>query len=258
MSSSARRPLAVLDLETTGLDPNEDRIVEVGIVHVAADGTEAHHVWHINPQRPIPPEATAVHGIKDADVIGKPTFAELADEIAAVLAGCDLAGYNLLAFDLGLLEVEFNRVGIEFPDPEARIVDALVIFRKLIPHTLAGALKHYLDEEPHGDAHSALGDAVATQRVIRAQLAKHDELPRTMDGLDAFCRGGSVDLAGRFVRDEHGRTVFGFGKHKGLPVTDVDPGYLRWMLEGNFPPSSKRVVKQALDQASAWEAGAGG
>ena len=257
MSSTGRRPLAVLDLETTGVDANEDRIVEVGIVHVAADGTEAHHVWHVNPLRPIPPEATAIHGIRDADVMDKPPFADLAREIHGVLSGCDLAGYNLLAFDLGLLEVEFARVGLDFPDPDARIVDAMVIFRKLMPHTLAGALKHYLDEEPHGDAHSALGDAVATQRVIRAQLAKHAELPRTMDGLDAFCRGGSVDLAGRFVRDEHGRTVFAFGKHKGLPVTDVDPGYLRWMLDGDFPPSSKRVVKEALEQAAAWEAGAG-
>ncbi len=223
------RPLCVLDVETTGLDPRADRVVELAVLKLVPGGPPVWGHRRVNPGRPVPPAATAVHGLADADLAGCPPFAAVAPRLAAFLAGADLAGFNL-PFDLAVLAAEFARAGVPFPLAGRACVDALALFRRQHPHTLAGAAAEYLGEA-HPGGHSARGDVAATVAVLDAQLGRDPALPRTPAGLHAVLV--EVDLAGRFRRAADGRPAFAFGKHRGRPLADVaaaDPGYLRWLL----------------------------
>jgi DNA polymerase-3 subunit epsilon len=254
------RPLVVFDLETTGLDPMTDRIVELGCVKLLpfapGDGPDgvAHRreirTWRINPGRPIVPAATAIHGITDAAVARCPTFDALAREIHAYFAGCDLSGFHVEGFDLPLLAQEFERVGVAFPDWKPRIVDARTIFTLRESRGLAAALQFYCGRE-HVGAHGAEADAIAAADVLLAQIGRYADLPLDIDALHEACHpvgADALDATGK-IRWCEGEAVLGFGKHSGKPLRQLAaevPDYLRWILAKDFPPDTKQIVAEAL------------
>ena len=239
------RPLAVVDLETTGVDPRHDRIVEVGVLKVAPDCGPFRYRRLVHPGIPIPPAAQAVHGIADEDVAEKPRFRAIAPRLARLLADADLAGFNIRRFDLPFLAAEFARAGVEFPIGDRAVLDAQRIYHEREPRDLAAAMRFFCGRE-HADAHGALADAEATAAILDAQLARYADLPRTVAALHASMT--DVDIGGRF-RTEGGRVVFAFGKHLGRPLDEVacrDPGYLSWLLNQDFFDDAKALVGQAL------------
>ena len=240
------RPLVALDAETTGRDPAADRLVELAAVKFLAGGSGPVTFHHrLDPGVPIPPAATAVHGITDAQVAGCPKFSEIADDLLAFLAGADLAGFNAKTFDLPLLAAELRRCGRGLELKGVAVLDPLEVFFGREPRDLAAAVRLYCGRE-HEGAHSAVADAVAAARVLDGQLARYPDLPRDVPGLHrTYCE---VDVAGKF-RLEAGRVAFAFGKHAGRLVAEVaaeDPGYLRWMLTKDFLPDATRIVREAL------------
>lgn len=245
-----KRPLAVLDLETTGVAPETDRIIEIAILKIYPDGRETKYCKRIDPRVPIPPEATRVHGISNEHVKDCPRFRKVAGKIARFLENCDLAGFNLIKFDLPLLESEFRRANVEFSSEERRIVDACHIFHRREPRHLAAALSFYCSEE-HSDAHSALADARACWKVLVAQIDKYTDLPADLDGLHGFCNERNERFVddGRKFEWRHNEPAFTFGKHKGRSLKQVakdDPEYLTWMTKGDFRPKTKAIVCAAL------------
>ena len=243
------RPLAVLDLETTGTDPKLDRIIEISILKVRPDGGHDHRTRRVNPGVPIPPQATAIHGISDDDVAGSPTFRAIAPGLVRFLDGCDLAGFNILNFDLRLLAAEFNRVGLVFPVAGRRIIDACRIYHQREPRDLTAALKFYCGLE-HEGAHGAAADVLATTAILDAQVARYADLPRTIEGLHAHCNdANAIDMSGMFGRDEDGVIVFIRGKYKGRSLSDIaasKPDYLEWMQREDFYDDTKAIAAEAL------------
>jgi len=243
------RPLAVFDIEATGTAPRADRIVELAVVRLQPDGSRDTHVFRVNPEMPIPPEATLIHGISDADVADCPRFADIAHEVLSLFDGCDLAGYSVLRFDVPLLAEEFLRVGLQFVTEGRRVVDAQRIFHRREPRDLTAALAYYCGEM-HVDAHGAEGDALATLRVLESQIERYPDLPRDMAELAAYCdpRDPSwVDKAGR-LKWADGEVVLNFGRKKGTPlraVIEEDPGFIKWLLRSDFPRDTQEIVEKA-------------
>ena len=240
-------PLAVLDLEATGVDVVTDRVVEVAVVRVCPDGGQVVFHRRVDPGVPIPPAATAVHGLADQDVAGCPPFAAVAGELLDVLAGADLAGFGIARFDLPLLAAEFGRAGLDFPLDGRAVVDALTVFHRHEPRDLAAAVKLYCDRQ-HAGAHSALTDARAALDVLDAQVARYG-LPPTPAELHAALV--EVDVGGRLRKDLARRVVLGFGKHAGRPLADVartDPSYLTWLL-AKVPllDDARQRIRRAVD-----------
>lgn len=245
------RPLVVFDLEATGTDTLNDRIVEIGCVRIAPDGTRDRREWRVNPGIPIPPEATAVHGIHDADVAECPKFADLAAELLEYFAGCDLSGFNVIKYDVPLLREEFRRAELAFPDPGTVVIDSFQLFMRLDPRTLTAATKRYAGRELV-DAHSATADAEAAADVLIGQLDEHADLPGDPLELAAWATQAppdAVDLEGKILW-KGGKVVLGFSKFRGRPLADLveqEPEFLRWMLRKNFHESTKLVVSEALE-----------
>jgi DNA polymerase-3 subunit epsilon len=250
MSLDLERPLAFFDLETTGTDPQRDKIVEIAIVRLELDGGREATTRRIHPERPIPAEATAVHGIRDEDVSGAPTFGQVAREILDVLQDADLAGFNVRRFDVPLLDREFRDCGLDLALVKRRIVDAMTIFHKKEPRDLTAAVRFFLDRD-HAGAHGAEADVQASIEVLEAQLARYPDLPRTIEALDAYCYpvpAGAVDRGGKFVLRD-GEVVFAFGKQKGRALREVarvQRDYLEWILKQDFPEDARLLVEKAL------------
>lgn len=245
------KPIAFFDIEATGINFRTDRMIELAIVVVQPDGARATHHFLFNPERPIPAESTAIHGISDDDVKDCPVFREVAPHIRDLLEGCDLGGYNVIHYDIPLLEMEFERVGIKFDPESRRIIDAQKIFHKREPRDLTAALKFYCGDF-HADAHGALGDVEATIRVLEGQFDKYPDLPREVEPLSAFCdqRDPSwADRKGRF-KWVNGELIINFGKKQGQSLKDIsrqEPSFLRWMLSNSFPPDVTAIARNALD-----------
>ena len=250
------RPLAVFDIEATGPNPRTDRIVELAVIRIMPDGQRHEFCWRINPERPIPPEASAVHGIYDKDVADCPTFLIKAAEIASVFDGSDLAGFNVLRYDIPLLAEEFIRAGQPFSFESRMVVDAQRIFHRKVPRDLTAALAYYCGEL-HVDAHGAMPDASATLRVINAQMERYPDLPRTVNDLDAYCSPKLpewVDKTGR-LKWHNGDIVVNFGKRQGESLRKLvkeDQSFLSWMLRSDFPQDTKTIVRNA--QNGIWPA----
>ncbi len=246
MELNLTKPIIFFDLETTGVNFQNDRIVEISYIKVFPNGTEESKTIRVNPGRPIPPEATAVHHITDADVANERHFKDIAREIARTFQGCDIGGFNSNKFDLPLLQEEFIRAGVDDFDPSrCRLIDVQTIFHKMEQRTLIAAYKFYCNKDLT-EAHSANADTRATYEVLKAQLDRYPELKNDMDFLANFStQRKGVDLAGRIVYDEQGREVFNFGKHKGKTVDEVfasDRNYCDWMQNSDFAADTKRVV----------------
>ncbi len=244
------RALVTFDLETTGLDIEQDRIVEISCVKTDVEGRREVWTRRVNPQRPISPEATRVHGIRDEDVANAPTFEMLAEPLRRFLAGCDLSGFNVERFDLPLLAKEFERVGLRFPEEGTRIIDSWRIFLKKEPRDLSAAYRLYCGKELER-AHSAEADAVAAADVLLAQVEKYSDLPETVDALDEFCHPVEphwIDPDGKIVWSND-VPVLSFGKHKGKPLQELaanHPDYLQWICGKDFSPAVIQICRDAL------------
>lgn len=247
------RPLVCFDLETTGTDVSKDRIVQIAMIRVEPDGSRQTLSTLVNPQRPIPPEATAVHGIKDEHVRSAPSFSQLRAEVEEYVHGADLVGYNMVRFDLPLLEAEVRREGGRLDTREARLLDAMVIFKLMERRDLTSAVKFYCDRELEG-AHSAEVDALATLDVLDAQVGRYDNLPSDVQAIHEFCNQGRdkfVDRTRKFRWTDSGEAAFNFGKHEGRTLAQMvanprDRGYLEWMLEKDFTEEVKGILRDAL------------
>ena len=246
MSLQLSRPLAVIDLETTGINISSDRIVEIAIVKIMPDGSRQVKRKLINPEMPIPPGSTEVHGISNEMVKDAPTFKQAANEIKMFMANCDLAGYNSNRFDIPLLVEEFLRAGLDIELNDRSLLDVQRVFHMMEQRTLSAAYKFYCDKVLDG-AHSAEVDALATWEVLEAQVQRYPQMGASVDAIVKFTGEDQiVDFARRFVMD-NGVEVFNFGKHKGKPVTLVlkqEPQYYDWMMKGDFPLDTKRKFTQ--------------
>ena len=274
MKLNLTKPLVIFDLETTGLDIVKARIIQISYIKVHPDGREERGDMLLNPEMPIPPFVTELTGISNEDVKDKPTFKQVAAQLANLFVGSDFGGFNSNVYDIPLLAEEFLRAGIDFDFSKCRMIDAMNIFRKMERHNLASAYKFYCGRKMEDDfeAHRADQDTEATYRVLMGELDKYapganpDEpekvLENNMDCLHEFSKmNNNVDFAGRIVwaeqkdasgnpvTDKDGKPqmieVFNFGKYKGMPVADVlyrDPGYYGWILNGDFTYNTKQVL----------------
>lgn len=251
MKLELKKPLIFFDLETTGVDPGRDRIVEMSFIKISPDGNREVKTRRINPEMPIPPASTAIHGIKDEDVATEPTFRQIARALYSWIEGCDLAGYNSNKFDVPMLVEELLRAGVEVDLNTIKLVDIQNIFHKKEQRTLSAAYKFYCGKEIV-NAHSAEADIEATYEVLLAQLEKYDDLPNDVESLSAYTKmGQNLDFAGRVGVNDKGVAVFNFGKHKGAAVIDVfrkEPSYYDWMIKGDFTLDTKRVVTEIWNE----------
>jgi DNA polymerase-3 subunit epsilon len=244
------RPLAVIDLETTGINLGSDRIVEIAIVKIMPDEKKITKHKLINPEMPIPPTSIAIHGITDEMVKDAAPFRHVANELKQFLDNCDLAGYNSNRFDIPLLVEEFLRVGMELDTKGRKLVDVQRVFHMMEQRTLSAAYRFYCNKELEG-AHGAEADAAATWEVLVAQIEKYPQLGSDVESI-CKCTGDEniVDFARRFIL-ENGIEVFNFGKHKGRPVADVlksEPQYYDWMMKGDFPMHTKQKLTEILNR----------
>ena len=182
-----QRPLVCVDLETTGTSRRRDRIVRIGLLKLFPDGRENRLDVSINPGIPIPPAATAVHGIRDADVAAAPRFAEVAAELHDWLEGVDMTGFNVQTFDLEVLAREMRDARHPLDLNAHAIVDVRRIDHLVRPRTLAHVYRDYFGKELDG-AHSPLVDAQATVDLLHAQVARYSELAVTVPELAAQLR----------------------------------------------------------------------
>ncbi|MFV0605564.1 MAG: exonuclease domain-containing protein [Niabella sp.] len=245
------KPIAFIDLETTGINIGTDRIVEIAIVKILPDGNKSVKRKLINPEMPIPEASSEIHGITNEMVKDAPTFSQVAQELKQMLDGCDLAGYNSNRFDVPLLVEEFMRTNIEFDMKGRKLVDVQNIFHKMEQRTLTAAYKFYCNKTLE-DAHSAEADATATYEVLLAQVEKYPELGTTTDSiLKALGDEEIVDFARRFVMDK-GIEIFNFGKYKGQAVAEVlrkEPQYYDWMMRGDFPQHTKQKLTEIFTRS---------
>ena len=245
MALQLNRPICFFDLETTGINITNDRIVEMAVIKLNPDGTQEEKLWLVNPEMPISAEAAAVHGITDEKVANAPTFKQLAADISAFIIHCDLAGFNSDRFDIPLLAEEMLRADFDFDLKNLKTVDVQTIFHKMEQRTLTAALKFYCEQDLT-DAHSAMADTEATYDVLLAQLERYKELENNTAFLSEFSsHKRTVDVAGFIVYNKEDQPTFSFGKHKGKTVDEVlekESGYFGWLLNADFPLYTKKVL----------------
>lgn len=245
MNLNLKKPIIFFDLETTGINIVYDRIVEISYLKVSPNGMEESKTIRINPECPIPEQASAIHGIYDDDVANCPTFKQVAKLIATDFESCDLAGYNSNRFDIPLLAEEFLRADVDIDLKKHNFIDVQVIFHKMEQRTLSAAYKFYCDKILE-DAHSSAADTQATYEVLKAQLDRYPTLQNNIEFLSKYTSfNENADFAGRIIYNEKNEEVFNFGKYKGQKVEDVlskDIGYYGWMMQGDFPLYTKKVL----------------
>jgi len=259
MKLNLRNPLCFFDLETTGINIANDRIIEIAVIKMMPSGEVITKTHRVNPTIPIPAESSVFHGIYDEDVKGKPTFKEVAKEYAKFMEGADLSGFNILKFDIPMLVEEFLRAGVDFDYSRKKIIDSQKIFHIMEKRTLSAAYKFYVNKELI-DSHSAEADTQASLEVLLAQVERYEdqvvtdslgnkigEIKNDMDVLSKLTATDLVDLAGRMVMNSKGEEVFNFGKHKNKKVTVVlkeEPSYYDWIMNGDFPLDTKRKLTE--------------
>ncbi|PIT86679.1 MAG: DNA polymerase III subunit epsilon, partial [Candidatus Magasanikbacteria bacterium CG10_big_fil_rev_8_21_14_0_10_43_6] len=230
--------------------PFEDRIVQIGAIKLLPDGTKVEKEWLINPGMPIPQIVQEIHGITDEMVKDAPRLGDIAAELQELFDGADLGGYNVKNFDIPLLQVELNRIGLSIDTENIRIIDAMQIFRIKEPRTLAAAYQKYCGKELL-DAHDAIADIRASLAVLEGQLNIYDDLPQTTDELHEYCfpkDPDAYDAEGK-LRFAEGKLTINFGKNKGKALQELamnDAGYLEWILNGSFSDKVKGAVREAL------------
>jgi len=249
MKLSLTKPLAFIDLETTGLDIVNDRIIEIAILKLLPDGNKELFIQRINPGIPVPPKTTAIHGIKDDDLIDKPTFDKVGKNIVNFIDNADLAGFNIMKFDLPLLVEEFLRFHINFSLENRKVIDVQHIFHKMEKRDLATAYKFYCEKtiEKH---HSAEYDIRATEEILHVQLEKYKNIGNNVDEINNFLGKPIekiVDFASRMIIDDRGDIVYNFGKYKGKRVDEIfekDPSYYSWIMNSDFSQNTKNKLTE--------------
>ena len=245
------RPIAFIDLETTGVSLSTDRIVEIAIIKLLPDGSRQVKRKLLNPLIPIPKVTSDIHGITDDMVKDAPTFKQVANEVKMFIDGCDLGGYNSNRFDIPILMEEFLRVGLDIDLSKRKMVDVQHIFYTMEPRTLSAAYKFFCEKELV-DAHSAEADVSATIDVFLAQLEKYKNLGNTVESvLGVIGEEKIVDYARRFGYDDKGVEIFNFGKYKGKAVSEIlkaEPQYYDWMMRGDFPLHTKQKLTEIFNK----------
>lgn len=245
MRLNLKNPLVFFDLETTGVNANTDRIVEISYLKVFPNGNEETKTFRVNPGMPIPKEASDIHHITDEDVAHSPAFKEIGKNIAKDIEGCDLAGFNSNRFDVPLLAEEFLRNDIDIDLSKRKLIDVQVIFHKMEQRTLSAAYKFYCNAELEG-AHGAEADTKATYEVLKSQLDRYPDLTNDVQYLSEFSSfNRNVDFAGKIILNDRDVEVFNFGKYKDQPVEDIlkkDSGYYGWMMQGDFALNTKNAL----------------
>lgn len=256
MKLKLTRPIVFFDLETTGIDVEKEKIVEISLLKLFPDGKEEILTLLVNPERAIPKEASKIHGISDLMVANQMTFKELAPSLLKIFEGCDLSGYNIINYDLPLIRMEFKRIGIEFPSPGILTIDPYQIYTRKEPRApgnageprnLATAYRFYCNKSITS-AHSAEADITATKEVFLCQTEKYSDIGPTLEDIVKFTGSGSVrkaDIAGKLVYNEKNEIVYNFGKHQGKRVKD-ERSYAEWMLKQDFGDETKKVLKDIL------------
>lgn len=246
------RPIAFIDVETTGLKPYSDRIVELSILKVNPDGMQEYKSHRVNPGISIPTEATSIHGITDADVASEPTFSQYAKSIRDFIDGCDISGFNVIGFDLPFIEAEFARAKVEFSRQGRFLVDSQVIYHQRDPRDLAAAYRKYCGKELE-NAHSAEDDARASAEILDMQLEAYRDLPRSVSALCGLCyemKDNNIDTEGKFIWLD-GEATCNFGKkYRGRKLKELavhDPSYLRWIAGSDFSPEVQKIASKALN-----------
>lgn len=248
MRIQLQRPLAVFDLETTGINITQDRVIEIAILKIHPDGKQDTYEKRVNPGQKMTEENMAIHGIRNEDVANEPSFGELAKEIKEFIKGCDFGGYNSNRFDVPVLVEEMLRVDPDFDISESQFIDVQNIFHKMEQRTLSAAYKFYCGEELI-NAHSALADATATWEILNAQLERYDNLQTDVNFLADFTLAHDnqrADFAGRLAKNDKGEVLYNFGKNRGKTVEEImkaEPGYHGWMLNADFPLHTKQTLK---------------
>jgi len=244
-----KRPLIFLDLETTGKYINIDRIVEISTIKLHPNGTEVEKTVRVNPTIPISKGAFEIHGISNQDVANKPTFAEHSKSIFEFIQGCDLAGYNLLRFDLPLLQKEFELCGIKLDISDRSLIDPMVIFHRKEPRDLSAAYQKYCGKI-HEGAHQAIADARATKEILLNQIEFHPDIGETVQELHSFSNPidpDAIDTKGFFLNSDRGPQL-AKGKYAGRLVSEIansDGSYLEWVLRtSNYDPKIKEVINR--------------
>lgn len=249
MKLNLKKPMVFFDLETTGTDTAHDRIVEISLIKVDPNGEKTIKTRRINPEIPIPAEASAIHHITDEDVKDCPTFKQIAKSLKAFIEGCDFGGFNSNRFDLPLLVEEFMRAGVEVDFfRKAKYVDVQNIFHKKEERTLVAAYRFYCNKELGDAAHGAEADTLATFEVLLSQIERYSDLENDVDFLSRYSsRGDTADFAGRIGYNDKGEEIFTFGKYKGQKVAQIfasEPGYYDWMMKGDFPQYTKKIITE--------------
>lgn len=249
---SLRKPLIFFDIEATGTDPENDRIIEICLLKVLSDGKKEVFLERINPGIPIPPESTVIHGIRDGDIREKPYFRAVAGRILEFIAEGDLAGYNILRFDVPLLAKEFSKAGLDFSLEGRFLIDMMKIFHRKESRDLSAALRFYCNKEL-AHAHSAQADTEAVADIFWAQLERYPDLPRDISLLHQYCNSKDerfVDSSGRFAW-RYGKAYFNFGKYRGYCLEQIsreDRNYLAWLLEeGRLSDEAWSICQRALE-----------
>ena len=245
-----QRPVAFIDLETTGLNLSTDRIVEIAIIKIMPSGERLIKRRLVNPQMPISENSLAIHGITDDMVKDAPTFKQIANEIKQFLEPCDIGGYNSNRFDIPMLIEEFLRCGLQFNVDGRKLIDVQKIFHLMEQRTLTAAYKFYCGKDLT-DAHSAESDALATWEILEAQLERYPHIGNSPEAICKFCgEDDVVDFSRRFIK-VNGIEVFNFGKHKGRTVVEVlkqEPQYYDWMMKGDFTMHTKQKLTEILNR----------
>jgi DNA polymerase-3 subunit epsilon len=259
MNLKLKSPLAFFDIESTGINIANDRIIEISILKVYPDGSEESKTQLINPGRPIPAESSLIHGIYDDDIKDAPLFKEVGKSFVQFLEGCDLAGFNIIKFDVPLLVEEFLRAGINFDISKRKLIDAQKIFHLMEKRNLTAAYKFYCGKSLE-NAHSAEADTRATYEIFKKQVEKYDGedvtdmkgnklgvIQNDMEAVHNITLQKMVDLAGRMLYNDEGIEVFNFGKHKGKSVVEVlkkEPMYYDWIQRSDFSLDTKRKLTE--------------
>jgi len=247
MNLNLKKSIVFFDLETTGINTMTDRIVEIAILKVNPNGKEEMKSYRVNPEIPIPEKASEIHGIKDEDVKDCPTFKQIAKQLATFMEGCDISGFNSNKFDIPILAEEFLRADIDFDMRKRNFVDVQNIFHKMEKRDLTAAYKFYCGKDLEG-AHGAEADTRATYEILKAQIEKYDDLQNDIPFLSEFSSyNKNADFVGRIIFNEENEEIFNFGKYKGEKVADVlrkDSGYYGWIMNGEFPLYTKKVMTE--------------
>ena len=250
MPLTIKKPIVFFDLETTGVDPFNDRIVQIGCIRIQTNGSKTEKEWLINPGIPIPAAVSQIHGITDDMVKDSPHLGDIAQELRDMFFSVDLGGYNAKNFDIPLLVQEFFRIGLTLNIEDIKIVDPMKIFQIKEPRTLTAAYKKFCNKELD-NAHNAMADIRATLAVLEAQIDHYEDVPNTIEDIHEFCfptDPDAYDAEGK-LRYIDGHLTINFGKNKGRTLQELaltDPTYLEWIIKGSFSDIVKKAVRQVL------------